>query len=347
MTLANHDRVLTRGLAIDLTVSMAEFTREDRQEVAAMNVEEQKEAVEGADNAIARRLREMQFRAARPAPVTPAEPQNTPTALAVKACRERDEAVAARDEAARERDRLARELDAVSAERDAAVAGRDAAVAAGSAAVAARDAAIARAAAASPATPQASEDEADAAAENEDALALLPRDPSSPSPRGAVAAPQSSPPSAQRRPRRRGKKSKRDGTPAGALMRSPPRRADDDDGIAKSPARKAPLVEYIDTEDDGDALAQLPRATDPAEEIDAAEMEAESTTTMEPVAGPAPTVTGYTARADQLLAFLASKGLTTDHGLAVAALESSGGDAPGAIAFLQRNSNYLLPASRT
>ena len=129
MTLANHDRVPTRGLAIDLTVSMAEFTREDRQEVAAMNVEEQKEAVEGADNAIARRLREMQFRAARPAPVTPAEPQNTPTALAIKACRERDEAVATRDAVTRERDRLARKLAAVSAERDAAVTGRDAAVA--------------------------------------------------------------------------------------------------------------------------------------------------------------------------------------------------------------------------
>ena len=104
--------------------------------MAAMNVEEQKEAVEGADNAIARRLREMQFRAARPAPVTPAEPQNTPTALAVKACQERDKAVAARDEVTRERDRLARELEAVSAERDAAVAGRDAAIAAGSAAIA-------------------------------------------------------------------------------------------------------------------------------------------------------------------------------------------------------------------
>ena len=78
------------------------------------------------------------------------------------------------------------------------------------------------------------------------------------------------------------------------------------------------------------------------------EMEAESTTTtMEVVAGPAPTVTDYTARADNLLAFLASKGLTTDHGLAVAALESSGGDGPGAIAFLQQNSNYLRPASRT
>jgi len=59
------------------------------------------------------------------------------------------------------------------------------------------------------------------------------------------------------------------------------------------------------------------------------------------------TVTDYTARADNLLAFLASKGLTTDHGLAVAALESSGGDGPGAIAFLQQNSNYLRPASRT
>ena len=76
---------------------MAEITREDRQEVAAMNVEEQKEAVEGADNAIARRLRELQFRAAAPVPVTPAELENTPTALAIKACRERDEAAAARD----------------------------------------------------------------------------------------------------------------------------------------------------------------------------------------------------------------------------------------------------------
>ena len=83
---------------------MADTTREERQEVAAMNVEEQKEAVEGADNAIARRLREMQFRAARPAPVTPAEPQNTPTALAVKACRERDEAVATRDAVTRDRE---------------------------------------------------------------------------------------------------------------------------------------------------------------------------------------------------------------------------------------------------
>lgn len=108
------------------------------------------------------------------------------------------------------------------------------------------------------------------------------------------------------------------------------------------------MVEYdSDAEDDGDALAQLPRATDPAEEIDPVEMEAESTTTTEVVAGPAPTVTDYTARADNLLAFLASKGLTTDHGLAVAALESSGGDGPGAIAFLQQNSNYLRPASRT
>ena len=115
---------------------MAEFTREDRQALARMDLEETKAAVEGADNAIARRLREMQFRAARPAPVTPAEPQNTPTALAVKACRERDEVAAARDEVTLERDRLARELEAVSAERDAAVAGRDAAIAAGSAAIA-------------------------------------------------------------------------------------------------------------------------------------------------------------------------------------------------------------------
>ena len=154
------------------------------------------------------------------------------------------------------------------------------------------------------------------------------------------------PPSLEPSMQPRGTKSKRDGTSAGALMRSPPRRADDDDGIAKSPARKAPLVEYIDTEDDGDALAQLPRATDPAEEIDAAEMEAESTTTMEPVAGPAPTVTDYTARADQLLAFLASKGLTTDHAHAVAACESSHGHGPRAIEFLLQN-NYLRPASRT
>ena len=321
---------------------MADTTREERQEVAAMNVEEQKEAVEGADNAIARRLRELQFQAAPPAPVTPAEHQNTPMALAIKACRERDEAVAARDEAARERDRLARELDAVSAERDAAVSGRDAAVAAGSAAVAARDAAIARAAAASPATPQASEDEADAAAENEDAPALLPGDPSSPSPRGAVASPQSSPPSAQRRRRRRGKKSKRDGTPAGALMRSPPKRADDDDGIAKSPASKVPLVEYNDTEDDGDALAQRPQATPPAGAVEAAV--AESTTTMEAVAT---TTTDYTAQADELLAFLAGEGLTTDHAVAVAALESSGGNGPGAVAFLLQNTSYLRPASRT
>ena len=92
--------------------------------------------VEGADNALTRRLKEMQFRAARQTPVTPAESQNTPTALAIKACRERDEAVATRDAVTRERDRLARELEAVSAERDAAVAGRDAAIAAGSAAVA-------------------------------------------------------------------------------------------------------------------------------------------------------------------------------------------------------------------
>ena len=94
-----------------------------------MNVEETKAAVEGADNALTRRLRELQFRAAPPAPVSPVEPQNTPTALAIKACRERDEAVATRDAVTRERDRLARELAAVSAERDAAVAGRDAAVA--------------------------------------------------------------------------------------------------------------------------------------------------------------------------------------------------------------------------
>ena len=108
---------------------MADTTREERQEVAAMNVEEQKEAVEGADNAIARRLREMQFRAARQAPVTPAPPQNTPIALALKACEERDEAVAAHDELARERDRLARELEAAVPQRDAAIAAGSAAVA--------------------------------------------------------------------------------------------------------------------------------------------------------------------------------------------------------------------------
>ena len=74
-------------------------------------------------------------------------------------------------------------------------------------------------------------------------------------------------------------------------------------------------------------------------------MEAESTTTTE-AAGPAPTVTDYAALADQLLAILASEGLTTDHAHAVAALESSQGNGPGAIAFLQHNS-YLRPASRT
>ena len=97
--------------------------------IRARDPEETKAAVEGADNPLARRLRELQFQAAPPAPVTPAEPQNTPTALAIKACEERDQAAAARDEVTRERDRLARELEAVSAERDAAVAGRDAAVA--------------------------------------------------------------------------------------------------------------------------------------------------------------------------------------------------------------------------
>ena len=68
---------------------MADTTREERQEVAAMNVEEQKEAVEGADNAIARRLRVLQMSRRAPAPVTPVEPQNTPIALALKACEER------------------------------------------------------------------------------------------------------------------------------------------------------------------------------------------------------------------------------------------------------------------
>ena len=66
-------------------------------------------------------------------------------------------------------------------------------------------------------------------------------------------------------------------------------------------------------------------------------------TTTEVVAGPAPTVTDYTARADNLLAFLASKGLTTDHGLAVAALENSRGEGTGAIVFLQQKS-YLRRA---
>ena len=108
---------------------MADTTREERQEVAAMNVEEQKEAVEGADNAIARRLRELQFRAAAPVPVTPAELENTPTALALKACEERDEAVATRDAVTRERDRLARELEAAVPQRDAAIAAGSAAVA--------------------------------------------------------------------------------------------------------------------------------------------------------------------------------------------------------------------------
>ena len=41
------------------------------------------------------------------------------------------------------------------------------------------------------------------------------------------------------------------------------------------------------------------------------------------------------------------EGWTTDHAVAVAALESSGGDGPGAIAFLQQNNSYLRPASRT
>ena len=115
---------------------MAEVTREDRQAVAQMDLEETKAAVEGADNAIARRLRALQMTRRAPPPVTPAESQNTPIALALKACEERDEVVAARDAVTRERDRLARELEAVSAERDAAVAGRDAAIAAGSAAIA-------------------------------------------------------------------------------------------------------------------------------------------------------------------------------------------------------------------
>jgi len=75
-------------------------------------------------------------------------------------------------------------------------------------------------------------------------------------------------------------------------------------------------------------------------------MEAESTTTTE-AAGPAPTVTDYAALADQLLAILASEGLTTDHAHAVAALESSHGNGPGAIAFLTQNKSYLRPASRT
>ena len=92
--------------------------------MARMDMDEQKEAVEGADNAIARRLRELQFRAAAPVPVTPAELENTPTALAIKACRERDEAVATRDAVTRERDRLARELEAAVPQRDAAIAER-------------------------------------------------------------------------------------------------------------------------------------------------------------------------------------------------------------------------------
>ena len=70
------------------------------QSVAAYDqiVEETKAAVEGADNAIARRLRVLPMTRRAPGPVTPAEPQNTPIALAVKACRERDEAAEARDE---------------------------------------------------------------------------------------------------------------------------------------------------------------------------------------------------------------------------------------------------------
>ena len=108
---------------------MADTTRDDRRKVAASGSEEAKAAVEGTNNSISQRLRGMQFQAAAPAPVTPAESQNTPTALVLKACEERDEAAAARDEVTRERERLARELDA-------AVATRDAAVAAGSAAVA-------------------------------------------------------------------------------------------------------------------------------------------------------------------------------------------------------------------
>ena len=99
-----------------------------------------------------------------------------------------------------------------------------------------------------------------------------------------------------------------------------------------------------DAEEGGDTLAQLPRATPPAGAVEVAV--AESTTTTEAVAGPAPTVTDYTARADALLEYLASKGLTTDHAHAVAAMESSHGHGPGAIAFLQQN-NYLRAASRT
>ena len=75
-------------------------------------------------------------------------------------------------------------------------------------------------------------------------------------------------------------------------------------------------------------------------------MEAESTTTTE-AAGPAPTVTDYAALADQLLAILASEGLTTDHAHAVAALESSHGVGPGANRISSADNSYLRPASRT
>ena len=91
---------------------------------------------------------------------------------------------------------------------------------------------------------------------------------------------------------------------------------------------EVPLVEYdsdADSEDDGDALAQLPRATDPAEEIDPVEMEAESTTTTE-AAGPAPTVTDYTAQADVLLELLSTRyRRTADRARVIEALTASGG----------------------
>ena len=133
------------------------------------------------------------------------------------------------------------------------------------------------------------------------------------------------PPSPEPSVQPRGTKSKRDGTSVGTLMRSPPKRADDDEGIAKSPASKVPLVEYdSDAEDDGDALAQLPRATDPAES-EPVEMEAESTTTME-AAGPAPTVTDYTAQADVLLELLSTRyRRTADRARVIEALTASGG----------------------
>ena len=90
---------------------------------------------------------------------------------------------------------------------------------------------------------------------------------------------------------------------------------------------EVPLVEYdsdADSEDDGDALAQLPRATDPAES-EPVEMEAESTTTTE-AAGPAPTVTDYTAQADVLLELLSTRyRRTADRARVIEALTASGG----------------------